>query len=1828
MNKETNLDRVGCQQCDSLAFASPDGHCCESCVYKGDLVASVVWNTVYTFVNEVPRRNRVTYMLTGLEAWALEGIARGAPNSIEGKTVLLKMSKNSAKSLNIDCRFTSDESPVHYRHINSSDVVIFAPSNEERDEIGASLGPVEQIDEQSIMDKTGEWASVTAESEDNTSYLKRVLDGLCAANICRGLRMWVDFVNAIAEQKPSVPIDTRVKRAMPALQIPIDGIRKLPTMKSQSEAAFKRRTFSAAFRSAYTEAGTYVGLWTPNHEPVDINAVREAAAAYDARGNSETKEALKAVNDLLDDAEKISPHGWRLSQKHFCEKVSWEKLGANLFGSKPRTTRVKLGERTLTFIAGNFLHALSTEDRVLLETMTDAVPRDPRKVEIDFFNRWKERLSDPREIKIFKEWQKRVFSNQVVGHDLISTFTKAFKALLAAGSTELKTLPKPRVLIRTTHHNMDRYWATLNVDCLRLFEFEIKTVRKLFGSYVLWDLYPSQQKTAAHTRPSSRAWTVQLEFYLVSADNLDDIANAQLVPEDAARVQAVWQPLRKKSEFPIALSLVDDIFALSEAAKNGDSLFRRSKFTPRISGRNKNASSTTLRNRDSFRDISQLQNGRTFVGTVNSDTDILQEMRVKLTSLESDQIVCKEALLRLRTAVDSFDELYKSVIVSVNSDPENVFATTLITEQAEAFGALCKASRLPFNVGAVGIYFRKLVSQIGVIASHGSENMAIITAWHPLRLAERQAKTMEVAKFVAKLLSSPAALVTDLEIEFATRLKEQSKWLFPEVAVVNDITMLTIENDAGYGLMVPAASVFRDYSALSSDVEEAAKLFVRGVRKYLSIHPHESANLSVAIFDSENGAMPYALAHEIGKLLEHNSDLQCELLISHRDDDRLRDIYRGQDAYIATQPNLELNTQFLPRIRISVKEIQDSGNDLVAAKPVDLVFLHGSFSRFAEVSWISEDRPASQLSSHFDPQLGRRPRNAVGKQAALAVGRYLTVQNPPRSVAEYQDMLYELSKEADLAPCDHGVLIRQVMFNSKSVIDLVTESHQLGEWVMSYDQIASRALIENCNVRIISDISPPDSAYCVTVSASELDTQLQNNLKTDLVRCCGLQDEEASLISDQILRDILQISGQKILSAAQYENASKEIIGLAVMRLQMEAALREKTVSLPMWISLDDYSGWFMSATEKIADAVAFAIDQDAGRFRILIQVGEAKFTSKLNYNSSSAEAEEQLRVTVDRFRCIFVDNCHQVSQNAWCSLLSDILTHHKGFCHCLPDLGERTSFLDSLAVGDVDFALSGEAVICVHDNHQTASKTKTDPDFPYVRRHLLTSHDIRETLKLREQDILPIRKELKNGNWHGSTPLRKGFVNKINTTEPFFFESLLPALRGTEEEPLTLDDISQTVESNVSKMTADESAFQQNEIFPKIQKDECDLILPPVIEKILKEISSNEERIDEKHQEGETVANRTREALQQFRMRAEFSELKIRLTPHLIVIGFVGNSTLTVEKVRKKISELLTTHRIEVIDVQPGVGEVLISVKRDRRALVPLASTWLRAPWPNGPACSVTSFLIGVRDDDGRLLHLNLSGAFAGNEEHGPHTLIAGETGSGKGILTQSLLLQIIAFNDPRDLELIIVDPKKGVDFLWLEGAPHMKNRSIITDVDSASTVLKELVQRMDQRYADLKSVGAANIEQFNQIVSSAEKMPRIFLVHDELGAWMTDEKDYREVVLSAVAHLGMKARAAGIHLILVTQRADVEAVPGRLRENMGNRLCLKVQSSASSRMVLETTGAENLLGRGHVACILPGQEHPPGRKFTSVQVPFAKPEDMLRLAEAAKTHWEQGGE
>ncbi len=198
------------------------------------------------------------------------------------------------------------------------------------------------------------------------------------------------------------------------------------------------------------------------------------------------------------------------------------------------------------------------------------------------------------------------------------------------------------------------------------------------------------------------------------------------------------------------------------------------------------------------------------------------------------------------------------------------------------------------------------------------------------------------------------------------------------------------------------------------------------------------------------------------------------------------------------------------------------------------------------------------------------------------------------------------------------------------------------------------------------------------------------------------------------------------------------------------------------------------------------------------------------------------------------------------------------------------------------------------------------------------------------------------------------------------------------------------------------------------------------------------------------------------------------------------------------------------------------------------------------------------------------------------PHGLIAGATGSGKSVCTNSIIISLLYKNSPDELKLLLIDPKT-VEFEPYNGIPHLLV-PVVTDPRKAAGALGWAVSEMEKRYKMLSDRKVRNIEEYNNFVetledSEIEKLPHIVIIIDELADLMqTASKEVED----SIARLAAKARAAGLHMILATQRPSVDVITGVIKANIPTRIALTCSSQIDSRTIIDAAGAEKLLGRG----------------------------------------------
>lgn len=204
------------------------------------------------------------------------------------------------------------------------------------------------------------------------------------------------------------------------------------------------------------------------------------------------------------------------------------------------------------------------------------------------------------------------------------------------------------------------------------------------------------------------------------------------------------------------------------------------------------------------------------------------------------------------------------------------------------------------------------------------------------------------------------------------------------------------------------------------------------------------------------------------------------------------------------------------------------------------------------------------------------------------------------------------------------------------------------------------------------------------------------------------------------------------------------------------------------------------------------------------------------------------------------------------------------------------------------------------------------------------------------------------------------------------------------------------------------------------------------------------------------------------------------------------------------------------------------------------------------------------------------------------PHLLIAGQTGSGKSVMINTLLTSLLYRNSPSDMRLILVDPKQ-VEMAPYEDIPHLLT-PIITEPEKTISALKWAVNEMERRYSLLAEQKLRDIKTFNQ-KNSEEAMPYIVIVIDELAdLMMVAARD----VEALIVRLAQKARAVGIHLVLATQRPSVDVITGLIKANVPARIAFTVASQVDSRTILDQVGAEKLLGQGDMLMLTPAMSKP----------------------------------
>ncbi|HRA49217.1 MAG TPA: DNA translocase FtsK, partial [Thermomicrobiales bacterium] len=348
--------------------------------------------------------------------------------------------------------------------------------------------------------------------------------------------------------------------------------------------------------------------------------------------------------------------------------------------------------------------------------------------------------------------------------------------------------------------------------------------------------------------------------------------------------------------------------------------------------------------------------------------------------------------------------------------------------------------------------------------------------------------------------------------------------------------------------------------------------------------------------------------------------------------------------------------------------------------------------------------------------------------------------------------------------------------------------------------------------------------------------------------------------------------------------------------------------------------------------------------------------------------------------------------------------------------------------------------------------------------------------------------------------------------------------------------------------------------------------------------------------------ARRIEETLRSFKVEARVREINPgpAVTQYTLEPG-AGTKVRRITELQNDLALALAAPSIRIEAPVPGLARVGLEIPNSKVATVGLRETLESDRFVNG------KFKLPIplgRDVNGNYVIHDLTKM--------PHLLIAGATGSGKSVCLTAIISTFLSSERPTELKMLMMDPKM-VELVGYNGVPHLQC-PVVTEMDKVVGALRLALQEMERRYTLFSRMGVRNLDGYRMKVADepgAEKIPYLVVIIDELADLMMTAPDDVETVLCRIAQMG---RAAGIHLIIATQRPSVDVLTGLIKANVPARIAFAVTSLTDSRVVLDMPGAERLLGRGDMLFLPPDAAKP-----VRIQGAFVEDSDVTQIVE----HW-----
>jgi len=765
---------------------------------------------------------------------------------------------------------------------------------------------------------------------------------------------------------------------------------------------------------------------------------------------------------------------------------------------------------------------------------------------------------------------------------------------------------------------------------------------------------------------------------------------------------------------------------------------------------------------------------------------------------------------------------------------------------------------------------------------------------------------------------------------------------------------------------------------------------------------------------------------------------------------------------------------------------------------------------------------------------------------------------------------------------------------------IIEQLHDHFNWIICYDTSIDRFLLQAAfddKVQIIrySLGLGAKRQHNLTVSSSG---RAQAIVINRLAARLGQMFPQAAAplregIAAQLVAEAKQISGDIVLRAAGPGAFLNELIGLVAAKFVTEQRFRAThSDTLTTWILLDDFEHWFRGG--KFPDLLFVALGAtETGESTLQLQVIEAKCVGELSFATEAADAEDQVLSGVNRLARTFAPGALHIDALYWYDQLYRAIV---GNLKVRPDQQEVWELVrDCLHTGAFAREMYGHTWVFCYDGQ--ADITDGAPEAPFAKSASEEPNIPLYAHHLGRNELAGLLRALNDAHGRLDIPAEA-------------FNPPTESIAETTNQHVTADgERSSQQRTTLAPVALDTHSVSEPQIPSAANSEAAPNFVPAhsATVPISSGVPTEEpERAPAIHEETAWLKEKARELTRALRQRGIYV---LSIDPDLADVGpsivrfkLRLSGSESVKKLQSAAIDLardLALIRTPFVDNVLGTNYVGIDLPRDKPetvALLPLLRNLGR------PGPGELPIIMG-KTPDGKL-HIEDLAEF-------PHLLVAGATNSGKSVFLRSILLGLLTQYSPGQVELLIVDPKQ-TDFSFFDDIPYLRGGKVFTNAEEARDALLELVRTEMPRRQKIMRGRSLKLKDFNRRYPE-EALPPIVAMIDEYAQLLSiqskkDADSFERDLMSLAA----VARSTGIHLILATQSPRVNVVTGTLKANLPTRVAFQVPTNNDSRVILDSPGAENLLGRGDMLFRRASGE------TLRIQAPFMGEEEMQRYLAA----------